>query len=150
MSQKLWTAHAEADTLPELVSMLESALSEAKSKAAGAAATPPTAKGPAAKPPAAKPPAPKPAAAPAAPAHSLTLEDVKNKLTELKTAVDAKDGPKTGIKAIMAVLKPFKVTNSTELKPEVYPAVIEAVEAALAPYTEGATEGEGGEDEIPY
>lgn len=117
MSAKLFAFHVEGDSIPELQKSVQEGL--AKLGASGGAA----AGGKAA------PTATKAAAA----APTATLDEVKNALTALKTAVDEKEGEdkKLGLKAVKGVLKKFGKTSSTDLEEEKYAECIAAAQAAM-------------------
>lgn len=133
MSQaKLLAFYVTAATVPELITQVEAGLAEVR-KAGGAQAPASGGKAPAA-----------PKETPAAAAPKATLEEIKNKLTELKTIIDTREGEdkKLGLKAIKALLKEFKVTQSPDLKPEQFDPFLAAVEAAIAKQPK---EDDGGE-----
>lgn len=137
MSQgKTWAVHLESDKLSEMRAKLVASLAEVDAQLAGA----PAGKAPAA--PKAEPKTPETkAATPAASASKTSLEDVMTALTKLRDAVDAPDNgaAKNGLAAVKEVLKGFKVTNSKNLTPEQYDAVIAAAGKAEAA---AATDGE--------
>lgn len=119
-SGKLYAVHAEGDSVAEVVGKLEGALVELKGKGGAKPETKPEGK---------------PGKAEAKPSSTakVTLDQVKNGLTKLKTTVDEKEGEekKAGIKAVKAVLKKFGVSQSPDLTEDQYAPIMEAIEAAM-------------------
>lgn len=137
MQAKLWAIHAEADRLPELISKVEGALEELKAKVApvvtGGNGTPeptPISKGKGKGKPPAEESAPR-TEEKAAP--RVTFDQVKNRLTDLKTAVDSHHGEekKLGIKEVKAILEKYKVTNSKDLTEDQYAPILADIEEKL-------------------
>lgn len=125
MGQKLWGFHGEADTPAELLTLMQEQTAKLQAMVGGAPAKEKAAKKEAA------PKEKEEKAAPAGPAS--TLEEVKKALTDLRDAIDAKEGPdkKLGLKAVKTLLKKYGVTQSTDLKEDQLGAVKKDAEAAM-------------------
>ncbi len=147
MSQvKMFAVHAEADTKSELIARMKGALAELEglnpipekpAKKETAPATPAT--------PATAPEKPAKAAAkkeaPAGP--KITLDQIKQALTKLRSAVGGdEDAEKKGIKAVKLVLKKFGVAQSPDLPENDFAEVMVAIEAAM-PKADEAGESDG-------